>query len=253
MSTFASGESQWIARLDDLRNTVRQEMIRRHLAEYARPGLRVLDVGCGQGTQAIELARLGCVVTGVEPSGDLRHICEAAAKEKRVTVNVIEGTIETLAEVLDNQSFDLVCAHGLLMYLPDRAAALQQLARWVNPNGQLSITFRNGHALAMRPGLRRDWMNALAAFDSRDYVNELGVPAQADLIDDVEADLAKIGMSVVAWYGVRVFNDSVSAATPVPTDEDISALLDVEDRAGRLDPYRWMASMIHLIAKTSTS
>jgi S-adenosylmethionine-dependent methyltransferase len=248
MSTFAPGEVQWIARLGDLRNTVRQELMRRQLAEHARSGMQVLDVGCGQGTQAIELARLGCHLTGVEPSAELRARCEASAADSGVVVRVLDGTIESLSDVLRGETFDLVCAHGLLMYLPDRTQALSLLSRSIRPGGQLSVTFRNGHALAMRPGMRRDWNGALAAFGSRDYVNELGVPAKADLIEEVTADLNKIGLEVINWYGVRVFNDPVAADTPVPTDEDMRSLLEVEDRAGRLDPYRWMASMIHLVA-----
>jgi S-adenosylmethionine-dependent methyltransferase len=188
-----------------------------------------------------------------EPSADLRQMCEAAAAANKVAVKLVEGTIETLSDVIGEQSFDLVCAHGLLMYLPDRANALDQLARRVGPGGQLSITFRNGHALAMRPGLRRDWTKALEAFGSRNYINELGVPAQADLIEDVTADLVAVGMKATTWYGVRIFNDSVATATPVPTNEDIGALLEAEDRAGRLDPYRWMASMIHLIATPAST
>ncbi len=251
MSTFIPGEHRWIAQLGDLRNAVRQEMMRRQLADHAREGMRVLDVGCGQGTQAIELARLGCVVTGVEPSADLRSLCESAAAASGVGLTLLDGTIENLPPALDAMDFDLVCAHGLLMYLPDRLAALTNLVRCVRPGGQLSITFRNGHALAMRPGLRRDWPGAIAAFDTLDYVNELGVPAKADLLHDVTEDLSKIGMTVVAWYGVRVFNDLVPAGTPIPSDEDLHALLEAENRAARIDPYRWMASMIHLVATAS--
>jgi hypothetical protein len=34
----------------------------------------------------------------------------------------------------------------------------------------------------------------------------------------------------------------------VPTDENVALLLDAEDEAGRRDPYRWMASQLHVIA-----
>ena len=247
MSTFVEGEHNWIVRLGNLRNTVRQEVMRRQLAGHVTAGMTVLDVGCGQGTQAVELAKLGCVVTGVEPSPELRRLCVTAAQEVGVTVKVIDGTIENLAQLITDDSFDLVCAHGLLMYLPDRTLALRQLARFVRPGGDLSITFRNGHALAMRPGLRQDWSAALSAFGSRGYVNELGVVAEAHLLDEVTADLAELGLDLVAWYGVRVFTDWVDSSMPPPTGDDLQELFNAEDRAGRLDPYRWMASMLHVV------
>ena len=65
MAGFGAGERQWIDRLDNLRNTVRQEMIRRQLADHASSTMKVLDVGCGQGTQLLELAALGCSATGI--------------------------------------------------------------------------------------------------------------------------------------------------------------------------------------------
>ena len=68
MSGFAPGTGRWIERLGNLRNVIRQEVIARQLAGFVQPGMTVLDVGCGQGTQTVELASKGCVVTGVEPA-----------------------------------------------------------------------------------------------------------------------------------------------------------------------------------------
>ncbi len=249
VASFSAGEEVWIRRFGNLRNTIRQEMMRRQLANHARTGMTVLDVGCGQGTQAVELARRGCVVTGVDPSADLRAECARNAAIERVGIELLAGRIEELDEILNVRTFDLVCAHGLLMYLEDRAVAVATLAKRVGPHGKLSITFRNGHALAMRPGMRRDWSAALDAFGTATYVNELGVEATADRLEDVTADLEAVGLHVEEWYGVRVFNDAVSSDMTVPDDEDIRALLDAEDQAGRCDPYRWMASQFHVIAR----
>jgi S-adenosylmethionine-dependent methyltransferase len=249
VAAFGAGEEVWIRRFGNLRNTIRQEAMRRQLADHARAGMTVLDVGCGQGTQAIELARLGCIVTGIDPSSHLRDASARNAAEHGVGIELLAGRIEELDEILDRRSFDLVCAHGLLMYLDDRAAAITTLAQRVAPSGALSITFRNGHALAMRPALRRDWSAALEAFDTSTYINELGVEATADRLEDVTTHLGAVGLRVEAWYGVRVFNDAVSSEMDVPDDEDLAALLDAEDQAGRRDPYRWMASQFHVIAR----
>lgn len=248
MNDFAAGERRWIDGLGNLRNTIRQELIGRQLAPHANAGMTVLDVGCGQGTQALRLAARGCRVTGVEPSADLRDRCAADASDQGVVIELIEGTIESLDAVLVLRRFDLVCAHGVLMYLDDRAVAVAALAARLAPGGRLSITVRNGHALAMRPGLRGEWRAALAAFDSLDYVNELGVRAVADRIDVVEAHLATVGLRTIEWFGVRVLNDAVAAATPVPSADQLVDLLEAEDQAGRRDPYRWLASQLHVIA-----
>jgi hypothetical protein len=176
-----------------------------------------------------------------------RFAAEAAALG--VTVELVEGRLEELDEYLADRKFDLVCAHGLLMYLDNRVC-LATLAARVAPQGRLSLTFRNGHSLAMRPGLRRDWAGALASFDARHYVNEMGISARADRLEDVEHNLAHAGMRIVEWFGVRVFNDAIPADMTIPDNEDLNLLLKAEEQAGRQDPYRWMASQLHVIATT---
>jgi len=249
VAEFRAGEQRWIEGLGNLRNTIRQEMIRRQLADHVDASMSVLDVGCGQGTQALALAAQGCTVTGVEPSAELRDLCSRAADERGVAIEVIDGSLGDLDSLLGERRFDLVCAHGVVMYLDDRAAAFGALATRVGPAGLLSVTFRNGHALAMRAGMRRDWAGALAAFDSVRYVNELGVEARADLLDDIVAEVVAGGLQPAAWYGVRVFNDAVAADATLPDGEELAALLDSEDQAGRRDPYRWFGSQLHLVAR----
>lgn len=211
--------------------------------------MTVLDVGCGQGTQGVRLAQAGCVVTGVDPSAELLARFSTDAESADVSVELLRGTLNDLDALLGARRFDLVCAHGVLMYIGDRTAAVSQLAARVSgTDARLSITVRNGHALAMRPGLRGDWNGAIAAFGATGYTNELGIEARADRLDEISADLELARMEVVNWSGVRVFNDAVSAHTPPPSGIDLEQLLDAEDLAGRRDPYRWIASQLHIVA-----
>jgi hypothetical protein len=78
---------------------------------------------------------------------------------------------------------------------------------------------------------------------------QFGAPAVAYRLEDIECSLASVGLGIVRWYGVRVFNDAIPADTGVPGVEVLSSLLDAEERAGRRDPCRWVASQIHVIAE----
>lgn len=248
MAGFAAGERQWIAQLGGLRNTIRQEVIARQLAGYVSIGSTVLDVGCGQGTQALRLANSGCTVTGVDPSPDLLARFRASATQSGLHVEMVAGSITSLNEVVGDRNFDIVMAHGLLNYLADTRTALAMLAEHLASGGILSFTFRNGHALAMRPALRRDWVGALEALRSSSYVNELGVEAESHRLEDIEVILRDLGFRIVKWFGVRIFNDAMSSDSAVPGEDELAVLLEVEDRAGRLDPYRWMAAQFHVVA-----
>ncbi|MFF4529882.1 class I SAM-dependent methyltransferase [Streptomyces sp. NPDC001407] len=212
--------------------------------------LRVLDVGLGQGTQALRLARAGHEVTGLESDprmvAAVRQALTAEPEGIQERVRVIEGDgRDTGAHFLPG-AFDVVLCHGVLMYVPEPDPMLAGLARVLAPGGLLSLVVRNADALAMRPGLAGDWETALAAFDSPAYTNRLGLNVRADQLETLTATLAGIGAPLHAWYGVRVFTDQAPDAAEPPSGAELYRLLAAEDRAGRTDPYRAVAALLHL-------
>ena len=252
MSTFDAVENVWFERLGTLRNVVRQHTIREQLRGHTDGLVTVLDVGCGQGTQMLELARRGHRVTGVDPSAELLARMTAQARAEGCVVEALRGSLDDAASVVDGRTFDLVCAHGLLMYLPDAAGALTALAARVRPGGVLSFTFRNGDALAYRPALRGKWREALAAFESSSYVNELGVDAHAHRLDDVRLWCEDLDLTIESWYGVRVLTDG-RPADEMPDPQTLADCLAAEIEAGRRDPYRLFGSQIHVVARRSAA
>ncbi|MFF1482552.1 class I SAM-dependent methyltransferase [Streptomyces sp. NPDC058301] len=212
--------------------------------------LRVLDVGTGQGTQALRLARAGHTVTGLESDPEMLRVArESLATEPegiRERVRLIEGDgNETGVHFLPG-SFDVVLCHGVLMYVQEPDAMLAGLARMLAPGGLLSLLVRNADALAMRPGLAGDWSAALSAFDTDAYTNRLGLPVRADRLENLTRTLDGIAAPLHVWYGVRVFTDNVSNDVQLPAAEELDRLLAAEDKAGRTDPYRRVAALLHL-------
>ncbi|MEU1043330.1 class I SAM-dependent methyltransferase [Streptomyces sp. NPDC005551] len=210
--------------------------------------LRVLDVGMGQGTQALRLARAGHQVTGLEKDARMLAVArEALAAEPegiQGRVRLVEGDgRETGVHFLPG-SFDVVLCHGVLMYVEEPDALLAGMARMLAPGGLLSLLVRNADALAMRPGLAGDWRGALEAFDTVAYRNRLGLDVRADRLATLTSTLLGIGAPLHAWYGVRVFTDLAADGAAVPSDVDV--LLAAEERAGRTDPYRQVAALLHL-------
>jgi S-adenosylmethionine-dependent methyltransferase len=199
---FAGGEEQWRARLGTLRQVVRQEVVTRQLAECLAglPPRRVLDVGCGQGTQALLLARRGHAVTGLDASaqllGDFRTALTAESAEVGDRVRLVRGEAEALSSLFAGSSFDVVLCHGVLMYFPDPGPLLDAMAQVLVPGGIMSLLVRNGDALAMRPGLLGDWDQACQAFDEAGYQNRIGLDARADRRQDLTDALAQRQLSV---------------------------------------------------------
>lgn len=211
--------------------------------------LRVLDVGMGQGTQALRLARAGHSVTGLESDAGMLTAARASLATEpegiRERVRLIEGDGRDTGVHFLPGSFDVVLCHGVLMYVEEPDPMLAGLARMLAPGGLLSLLVRNADALAMRPGLAGDFGAALAAFDTATYTNRLGLTVRADRLDALRATLAGIAAPLHAWYGVRVFTDNVADGTELPAEE-LERILTLEDRAGRTDPYRGVAALLHL-------
>ena len=192
---------------------MRQEVVARQLDRELPPApVRIIDLGCGQGTQALRLARRGYEVTGVDASpGLLARFERDLAAEPAVVrgrVRVEHGLIEDYAERGRVSPLPVVLCHGVLMYSADPDPVLSVIARMTAPGGLVSLLVRNGDALAVRPGLLGDWAACAEAFDSDRYPNRLGVTARADRLADLSGRLAGHGLQVTAWYGVRVFTDA---------------------------------------------
>jgi SAM-dependent methyltransferase len=259
-SLWDAGRTPWLARQGLLRNVVRQVLVQRQLGAHlpATPAT-VLDVGAGQGTQALGLARLGFDVTAVEPDEAMREALGAALQHEspvvRARVRTLSGRLGALPSDVTAATFDVVCCHGVLMYLDHARPAVVELCELVAPGGVLSLLARNADAMALRPGLRRDWAAVHRLLDSAasahpTYVNELGIPARADRLEELASFVAGRRMHVEQWYGVRVLTDGVPTDEPVPADPDeLAALLDAEERVGRTDPYRRLGTLLHLIGR----
>ncbi|MCC2277117.1 methyltransferase domain-containing protein [Streptomyces sp. ET3-23] len=242
--------------LGGLRNTVRQELVARQVDEQIAARfpvgrrLRILDVGLGQGTQALRLARAGHEVTGLESDplmvATVREALAAEPEGIRERMRVIEGDGRDTGVHFVPGSFDVVLCHGVLMYVPEPDPMLAGLARVLAPGGLLSLLVRNADALAMRPGLSGDWQAALASFDSPAYTNRIGLEVRADRRETLTATLAGIGAPLHAWYGVRVFTDQAADGQLPPQGPELDRLLAAEERAGRTDPYRAVAALLHL-------
>lgn len=264
---FGDGRDTWMAREGLLRNVVRQELVRRQLEVHLPlPPASVLDVGAGQGSQALHLAREGYEIVAVEPDPQMRAVlAERLAAEDddvQARVTVLDGSVETLDHLpaLDGRVFEVVLCHGVLMYLDDPNQPLRALGRRVAVDGIVSVVARNASAMAWRHVQRGDYVAARALLDESDragwerrdarYTNELGVDCRADSVERLGAYFGGIRCALEFWYGVRTFSDGVADDAPVPDDPaELEAILAMEERLGRTEPYRRMGSLMHLVGR----
>jgi ubiquinone/menaquinone biosynthesis C-methylase UbiE len=100
-------------------------------------GLKVLEVGCGLGTDGAQFAEAGADYTGVD-------LTEAAVElaRKRFELFDLPGRFQTAdAENLPfpDESFDLVYSHGVLHHTPETGKAIQEIHRVLRPGGRAVV------------------------------------------------------------------------------------------------------------------
>jgi ubiquinone/menaquinone biosynthesis C-methylase UbiE len=108
-------------------------------------GLRVLEIGCGLGTDGAQFAQAGADYTGID-------LTDAAIElaQKRFELFNLSGTFQTDdAERLSfpNDSFDLVYSHGVLHHTPDIKAAIAEIYRVLRPgrSAKVMLYHRNSY------------------------------------------------------------------------------------------------------------
>lgn len=109
----------------------------------ARPGQRVLEYGCGTGSEAFELAAAGVDVTGI----DISDVAVQVARDRAELEGAHRARFEVMnAEHLDvpDDSIDLVCGSGILHHL-DLDRSLAEIARVLTPGGRAVFFEPLGH------------------------------------------------------------------------------------------------------------
>jgi ubiquinone/menaquinone biosynthesis C-methylase UbiE len=106
-----------------------------YLIPSLRPGLDLLDVGCGPGTLTVDLARLVAPgrVVGVDRAAGILSQAKAHAEAEGVSVEFREA--DAYALPFADGAFDVVHAHQVLQHLADPARALAEMRRVTRPGG----------------------------------------------------------------------------------------------------------------------
>ncbi len=108
----------------------------RHVA--IRPGLRVLDVGCGGGSFLRVVKALGAQGRGVEPSPI------ASERARELGLDVAVGTLEQYAAARPDDCYDLITFSHVVEHLPDPIGTLSTAASLLDEGGTIWLAVPNG-------------------------------------------------------------------------------------------------------------
>ena len=158
-----------------------------YLLPCLRPGLRVLDFGCGPGTISVGLAK--AVAPGELHGVDME---ESQVDQARLVAkaNGQDNAIFHVADVTDmpfeDGFFDVAHCHNVLMHIPDTAAVLAEVKRVLKPGGIIGCREMIGASSFTRPDfgvIRKAWDMFEDLLSADDGHPQMGKDLKAHMIE----------------------------------------------------------------------
>lgn len=212
----------------------------------------VLDLGGGTGGQAVRLAGLGHQVVVVDPSLDALAALGRRAADAGVAhaLRGVQGDAESLGEVVQPGSIDLVLCHGVLEIVDDPAQALAGIREVLRPGGRLSLLIHQREAAVLSRVVGGHIRAAAAILTSETGSWGPNDPLQRRFSGaTVSALLAESGFEVLASEGLRLFTDLAPDAAIVADPGVEQVLRDMELAAAAIPALRDVANELHVQAR----
>lgn len=205
----------------------------RELVRQGAAGARVLEYGCGPGSEAFELARAGATVHGIDISPVAIDMAQRAAAERGVAERCSFEVMNAEALTFAPKSFDRICGSGILHHL-DLARAFGEIARALKPGGRAIFVEPLGHNPAINWYRRRT--PELRTADEH--------PLLARDLDEARKHFARVRPEFYAL--------SVLAAVPLLGSRYFGAARAFFDRVDEVilsprSPLRWGAWLVVLV------
>jgi ubiquinone/menaquinone biosynthesis C-methylase UbiE len=142
-ATAPEGTPEYYAQVEKRRYEL-EPFIHRYAGFGETAGQRVLEIGVGLGTDHIQFARAGAVLSGVDLT---QHAIDLV--RRRLELEGLHSSLEVAdAEHLPfaDGTFDVVYSWGVLHHTPDTPAAVREAIRVVKPGGRICVMLYARHA-----------------------------------------------------------------------------------------------------------
>jgi SAM-dependent methyltransferase len=185
-------------------------------ADFARwRGRRVLEIGCGLGTDTVNFARAGALVTAVELSEEsaalARQRIDVFGLRDRVTIHV--GNAEELPAILPTQTFDLVYSFGVIHHSPHPHRIIEHIRHYMSPASELRLMVyaRVSYKLFWIMKEEGVWdMSRIDALISRNSEAQTGCPVTYTYTEDSVRELL-VGFRLLDVRKAHIFTWDVDA------------------------------------------
>ena len=214
--------------------------------------LRILDMGGGDGMDAIYYAQKGHTVTLTDCSSTMLTEARKSADRQGVSEQLVffQTAPDSLLDNLNEQLFDLILCHMMIEFVPDPKALFSEMCNLLAPGGIISILDTNRYSdVYMRAFQMNSLPDALEAVGKREYfhpwVNRITPRFSAE--DFIEM-LDENGCSLAGHYGV------LNICAYLPNEPKFNSeyfinLKELENQLSDRYPYYLLARFFQVIGR----
>lgn len=130
----------------------RKYLVEPHIPLFAQferwKGKRVLEIGCGIGTDTINFARSGALVTAVDLSDQSLSLARQRAKVFGLdkTITFYQANAEELSNVIPLEPYDLVYSFGVIHHTPNPSKAVAEIRKYMTASSELRLMLYAKHS-----------------------------------------------------------------------------------------------------------
>src|SRR5215469_663976 len=257
---FDTDASRYAAYLETPMGRLRADLVFANLQELLSSwrdlnSLRALDLGCGTGTTAARLARLGIQVTLLDSSTAMLARAQRTVDEAGLRVNITLklGDAARLDGIFPPASFDLIVCHNLLEFADEPAAVLRGAARLMRDSSSLlSVFVRNQAGEILKAALQTGDLAAAEQAMTADWGEESLYGGKVRLFTPLalESLLHEASLTSKAQRGVCAVADYLPVKISPSVDYD--GIFAFEDKLGQRREFFGVARYLHCLASLST-
>jgi len=123
--------------------TEKRYFVESHIPNFADfekyKGLKVLEIGCGIGTDAEQFVRAGAHYTGIELSSKSLDLATKRFSLFNLPGTFIEGNAEELDAMLGDEKFDLIYSFGVIHHSEFPELIVEQMKNHLEPDGEIKV------------------------------------------------------------------------------------------------------------------
>jgi 2-polyprenyl-3-methyl-5-hydroxy-6-metoxy-1,4-benzoquinol methylase len=121
----------------------RRYFVEPHISAFADfprwKGRKVLEVGCGIGTDSARFVQAGAQFTGAELSAESLSVCKRCFSALKLTGNFHVVDAEKLSSAVPVERYDLVYSFGVIHHSPQPENIIQEIKKYMGPESELRI------------------------------------------------------------------------------------------------------------------